>query len=283
MAQRLTSAFLNWREHITAASKSSNFETTGMISPDEFVLAGDYLVTKFPTWSWEYGDRIRGFLPKDKQYLVTRHVLSVPREINIDVNGDWVDVDTEDSKFKLSGMDDTSSVSSIHSEQSGSLPQERSNSAFGSTKIAGNLSDSESLPLQDEEEDDLQMVPLSVPRNEARRYDLYIVYDKYYRTPRLFLRGWNVGGQLLSMKDIYEDVSGEHAGKTVTMEPFPHYHSHNTMASVHPCKHASVLLKLIKQHRARNEPIRVDQYMVLFLKFVSTMLPYFEIDYTMQA
>ncbi|CAA17786.1 autophagy associated protein Atg3 [Schizosaccharomyces pombe] len=275
MAQRLTSAFLNWREHITPASKTSDFENTGMISPEEFVLAGDYLVSKFPTWSWECGDRIRGFLPKDKQYLVTRHVFCVQRNINIGVNEEWVDIETDDTRNKDDDQDDDA-ISSIHSDTSDIASAER---LKGQSK---ELSDSGPLPLKDEEDDD-QMVSPVIKEDEGRYYDLYIVYDKYYRTPRLFLRGWNAGGQLLTMKDIYEDVSGEHAGKTVTMEPFPHYHSHNTMASVHPCKHASVLLKLIKQHRERNDPIRVDQYMVLFLKFVSTMLPYFEIDYTIQA
>lgn len=40
------------REYITPVSHVSTFTTTGEITPEEFVQAGDYLVYKFPTWSW---------------------------------------------------------------------------------------------------------------------------------------------------------------------------------------------------------------------------------------
>lgn len=37
--------------------------------------AGDYLVHTCPTWSWEAGDpkKARSFLPRAKQYLITRN------------------------------------------------------------------------------------------------------------------------------------------------------------------------------------------------------------------
>jgi ubiquitin-like-conjugating enzyme ATG3 len=56
---------------------TSNFRSTGEISPEEFLAAGDYLVYKFPTWSWadaEPASRRVSYLPAGKQFLVTRNV-----------------------------------------------------------------------------------------------------------------------------------------------------------------------------------------------------------------
>jgi ubiquitin-like-conjugating enzyme ATG3 len=56
---------------------TSNFRSTGEISPEEFVAAGDYLVYKFPTWSWadaEPASKRVSYLPAGKQFLVTRNV-----------------------------------------------------------------------------------------------------------------------------------------------------------------------------------------------------------------
>lgn len=42
---------------------------------------------------------------------------------------------------------------------------------------------------------------------------------------------------------MFQDVPSDHAFKTMTMEAFPH--SGAQLASVHPCKHASVMKKFI--------------------------------------
>jgi ubiquitin-like-conjugating enzyme ATG3 len=50
---RLYSTFTSIRESITpVATGPSTFRETGNITVEEFVEAGDYLVSKFPTWSW---------------------------------------------------------------------------------------------------------------------------------------------------------------------------------------------------------------------------------------
>lgn len=64
------------RDYLTPASNISNFAETGQISPEEFVTAGDYLVNKFPTWSWVAvtdPKKRTNDLPPEKQYLVLRH------------------------------------------------------------------------------------------------------------------------------------------------------------------------------------------------------------------
>ncbi len=56
---------------------------------------------------------------------------------------------------------------------------------------------------------------------------------------------------------VLEDVSEEHARKTITVDPFP-----NTgvlAASIHPCKHASVMKKLASMAEASGKPFQVDR------------------------
>jgi len=56
---------------------TSTFRSTGSITPEDFVRAGDYLVYKFPSWQWAdaepAGKRV-AYLPAGKQFLVTRGV-----------------------------------------------------------------------------------------------------------------------------------------------------------------------------------------------------------------
>ncbi len=96
--------------------------TCGLKFPEEFVVAGDFLVYKFPVWNWyvarpvasiptqldnhkiyrENGDKskIRDFLPPDKQYLVTRGVPCLRRATSLA----YTDAD-EDAERLLSFAD----------------------------------------------------------------------------------------------------------------------------------------------------------------------------------
>lgn len=78
------------RDRYTPASHVSTFRQTGQITPEEFVAAGDYLVYKFPTWSWGDADaesRRVSYLPPGKQFLVTRNV-PCHRRLDDDFAGD---------------------------------------------------------------------------------------------------------------------------------------------------------------------------------------------------
>ena len=143
-----------------------------------------------------------------------------------------------------------------------------------------------------------------------------------------------------------EDIVGDYKDKTVTLEDFPFYDNAVKMASVHPCKHASVMkvlldradaamkLRLQKQRQGKEGgvtgmeglidetknmnldakrgyeegakaaaggqgdewevldqddgageekvAIRVDQYLVVFLKFMASVTPGIEYDNTMK-
>ncbi|POM64876.1 Autophagocytosis associated protein, partial [Phytophthora palmivora] len=72
----MQSLFHGVREYLTPVLTESSFEDKGLLTPEEFVKAGDLLVYKCPTWRWESGDPSlrRPYLPADKQFLVTRNV-----------------------------------------------------------------------------------------------------------------------------------------------------------------------------------------------------------------
>ena len=86
---------------------------------------------------------------------------------------------------------------------------------------------------------------LSIMISPLRTYTLYIMYTPYYRTPRLYLSGYQSNSEPLPPRLMMEDIVGDYKDKTVTLEDFPFFDSGIKMASVHPCKHASVMKVLL--------------------------------------
>jgi ubiquitin-like-conjugating enzyme ATG3 len=52
LTQKLHEAFKGTVERITGPRTVSAFKEKGVLSVSEFVIAGDNLVSKCPTWSW---------------------------------------------------------------------------------------------------------------------------------------------------------------------------------------------------------------------------------------
>ena len=68
-------------------------------------------------------------------------------------------------------------------------------------------------------DDDMEAVEDAV--HKVRKYDLTITYDDYHHTPRLWFLGYSEEGQLLTQKEMFEDIMAEYANKTVTIEEHP--------------------------------------------------------------
>jgi len=78
------------RDKYTPVTHTSTFRSTGQITPEEFLLAGDFLVYKFPSWSWSDASspaKRVPHLPAGKQFLVTRGV-PCRRRLDADFAGD---------------------------------------------------------------------------------------------------------------------------------------------------------------------------------------------------
>ncbi|KAG6510608.1 hypothetical protein ZIOFF_028633 [Zingiber officinale] len=65
----------------------------------------------------------------------------------------------------------------------------------------------------------------------------------------------------------------------VTIEDHPHLPGKH--ASVHPCRHGAVMKKIIDVLISRGVEPEVDKYLFLFLKFIASVVPTIEYDYTM--
>ena len=75
--QSIRSAISRLRDEYAPVTHKSTFRSTGQITPEEFLAAGDFLVYKFPSWAWadaaSPAKRV-SYLPAGKQFLVTRGV-----------------------------------------------------------------------------------------------------------------------------------------------------------------------------------------------------------------
>jgi len=133
--------------------------------------------------------------------------------------------------------------------------------------------------LQADAEDEGVLLPSPGNILRTRSYDVSITYDKYYQTPRIWLVGWSEHKQPLSADQCLEDVSVEHAGKTVTIDAHPH--TGVRAVSIHPCKHAAVMKSLAAQLSAGGrEAPRTEHFLVIFLRFCQTAMPTIDYDFT---
>ncbi|KAK4248742.1 autophagocytosis associated protein [Corynascus novoguineensis] len=328
------------RDRYTPASHTSTFRKTGEITPEEFLAAGDYLVFKFPSWSWadaEIPSKRISHLPPGKQYLVTRHV-PCHRRLNDDFAGDAGHEEAVVEGGKNNDDDGWLRTGGLTSSQPLKVREVRT------VDDSGNIGDREvidedDIPDMEDEEDDEAIIRDADgdSRSSGRRtYSLYIVYSPWYKTPRMYMSGYQPNGQPLPPHLMMEDIVGDYKDKTVTLEDFPFFANNVKMASIHPCKHAPVMKTLLdradaalKLRRERQKAgqaagsnqglegleselgnlnvsgadassdnndeweevqhdvgdqevaIRVDQYLVVFLKFIASVTPGIEHDFTM--
>eukprot|EP01062_Namystynia_karyoxenos_P003562 TRINITY_DN11290_c0_g1_i1.p1 TRINITY_DN11290_c0_g1~~TRINITY_DN11290_c0_g1_i1.p1 ORF type:complete len:329 (+),score=121.45 TRINITY_DN11290_c0_g1_i1:109-987(+) len=264
--------------------KSTQFEENGKLTPEEFTEAGNMLVRSCPSWRWAAGDeKIQPRLPRDKKYLVLSSAACAERANALgaeqggeDQDDDWC-VTHKDHKVV----------------EAGDLP------TMGSAEAAPADDD---IPDIDEVgdvgvvgEDDDPAAGAAASTLACRTYDLHILYDDYHGTPRVYLMGYDEQQRPLGKEQMFEDIYSDYADKTATMEKHPF--TGTQMASIHPCRHAETMKRMIDvikdQHReaaaARGDAagaefgMRPEMALFLFLKFINSVVPTIDFDYTMDV
>ena len=310
------------REWAYPTLTKSAFLEKGVLTPEEFVQAGDELVYRCPTWAWEGGEasKRKSYLPPNKQYLITRNVpcqnrvssMETALSMQLEAGGEEGDEewlvssiikasDSPEDEFDI--LDSDGEVIEAPTKQAAA-----GDSAMDDEGGAGTGDDdNEYADMADFEDDnvlkdDAAAVSASPEGNndnliKVRTYDLSITYDKYYQTPRVWMIGRTASDQPLTAKEMMEDVISDYANKTVTMENHPHVSGHH--ASIHPCQHGKVMKAIVKNLIKANEKKvaergqdaessvaagpSVEMYLFIFLKFVSSMIPTINYDFTMDV
>lgn len=296
----LRSKLSSLREFLTPINNESNFRKTGEISPEEFVKAGDYLVYKFPTWSWGTcpPQLQKKFLPPEKQFLVTRHVPSYQRVATAlpDLANSFDEEYDHDSDSEWVPRINSGGVNALKQEQQQQLCQQDLDDLMDDT-VEDDLA-----------EDDIdEFTQINLEQLTLRKYDLYIAYSTSYRVPKMYLVGFSANGIPLLPDQMYEDIAGDYKDKTATIESLPMSYN-TTSVSIHPCKHSSVMKVFMRHAKSKanktrddlatnmeslelrdssneeqDEGIRVDQYLIIFLKFIASVTPGIEYDFTTDA
>lgn len=297
LVNNLKSTALSVGEMLTPVLKQSKFRETGVLTPEEFVIAGDNLVHHCSMWKWSRAadsSRIHSYLPDEKQFLIVRNVPCHKRcrQMEYDPSQEKIlsteEIGAEDgfAGDEDSGWVDTHYFSheineQLKSVELGTRLDQVTNEDDDINEPAMDLDDFvESGGLEDIDPN-RYVAPKSMSLAEVekpRTYDLHITYDKFYQVPRLFLMGYDENRKPLTVQQTYEDFSADHANKTITVEAHPHIDC--DMPTVHPCRHAEMMKRLLDQLEDNGKELGVHEYLLIFLKFVQAVIPTIEYDYT---
>lgn len=291
----LRSKLLSFREYITPVSNASQYIQNGTITPNEFITAGNFLTDKFVTWKWNFEDaeiseknlKIRTFLPKEKQFLITRKVVCYERcqEINASDGG---------SNDNIEVFDEANNVWIVRGEKDSNMQKSGVQEANKDVDESEYGLEEEELDMSEDTEDEESLSNHEEGDSSAKRYyDLFILYSTSYKVPKLYLVGYNSEGQPLTPNEMLEDVSPEYRKKTATIEDLPAYKKKVPSISIHPCRHGDVMKLLMGRMRessaaetgeeGKDEDMPVDSYLVIFLKFMNSVVPTMQYDFTMDG
>ncbi len=249
--------------------KKSQFISEGKLIPQEFIEAGDKLIQINPMWQWGTSvseKLINKYLPKSKQYMYA-DIKSWKRLKDI-VHDDIITL-TEKDGFQVMDL----KVAETKTLDDKNFMDDADTVKEPEEKV---------IQLDSDSDDDDYRKPEPVKKKKVnkdlRNYRVYITYDMYYHTPRFWLSGVDYKSEPLTKEKIYEEIMPEYIEKTVTEEDHPHLGT--PMIFIHPCRHADVIKTLANQAMKGGKNIKVEQYLFIFLKFISSVCPGLELDYT---
>ena len=255
--------FHSARDFLTPTLKSTQFLEKGQLTPEEFVAAGEYLVRMSPVWKWSTGESrlAKSYLPTDKQFLVCRGCICKSRVSTVADPAEEKETD-EDGGWTAAGG-------------AGSSSSKEEDYADMDDAIMSSFVDNSMLSVHD----GASMVPM-ISGDGERSYDIYIVYDNAYRTPRIYLMGFARSyGVPLRAEEMLEDLMQDYVNKTATLEKHPHLTtSVGQFVSIHPCRHAQTMKRLVDEMIAAGKEPAIELYMFIFLKFISSVIPTIEYD-----
>ena len=231
----------------------------------------------------------------DKQFLITRdvpcqnRVASMENNLAMEEDGDGEDDWLVSHVVKETNIEDEFDI--LDDEGEVVEQKQAANSNAGDGAEEDEYADMDGFEDNNILEDDAAAAPAPEESNivKVRTYDLSITYDKYYQTPRVWMMGKSSEGQPLSGKEMMEDVISDYANRTVTIENHPHVAGPH--ASIHPCQHGKVMKTIVRNLIRSSEAgdgeeekgPSVEMYLFIFLKFVSSMIPTINYDFTMDV
>eukprot|EP00922_Rhytidocystis_sp_ex-Travisia-forbesii_P063315 GHVS01094211.1.p1 GENE.GHVS01094211.1~~GHVS01094211.1.p1 ORF type:complete len:342 (+),score=56.65 GHVS01094211.1:103-1128(+) len=288
----------------TPTPTQSQFEAKGTLTPEEFTAAGDQLCFKFPTWHWR-GAATKGrevaWLRPEKQYLLTCNVPCKGKVRDLDktlantareeAEGGWMMPGEDHVEEEISEIQDMSAkeekarddvIAVQHNYVSSQDEMEEEIPDISSFHEVDNLLTEDNDPAADVPESSYFV--RNAPDAEVvktRTFDISITYDKYYQTPRIWLFGYDENGIPLKTEQVFEYILTEYASKTVTVDPHPS--TGVPTVSIHPCKHAAVMRKVVSSWVEQGLEPRHDLALFVLLKFISSVIPTIEYDFTMDV
>merc|ERR1712146_749676 len=221
---------------------------------------GDLLVEKNPSWQWASGSEKKrnSNLKPDKQNLVFRNAECKSRASMFSMEG--ADFERDEGDFVLThipGEEIDSMVQAIDELDLGNeVITEDDATATDNNAIANENGDGNGIVL-------------------SRTYDISITYNNYYRSAHMWFIGKDERDEFLQPEKMFEDIMPDYRDQTITIENHPHIESQYKHLSIHPCKHA-----LTMNNMRIKSPFPVEEYFFIFLKFVQSVVPTIEYDFT---
>ena len=234
-------------EIVKPLARGDNIKKTGELTLEQFIESGDKLIKLNPNWFWSSGITKNKYLPDNKQFLIARNIKCYNNDNNLNIIND-------NEKIIIEKKNDEKIY-------------EKNDINLNDYNIDIDLEN-----LIDLEEDNNCVIISDTKLTDERFYDIHIIYDMYFNTPRIYLFGYNNNNDPLTYNRMLDDVQQEYISNTLTLEKHPHIDL--MCLSLHPCKHAITMKNLINNI----ENFQKDLYLVLFIKIISSLIPKLDYD-----